>query len=157
MDVRRYPGSRRFPHFSRDALRTLLQEMGIEYLHAPELGGRRTPRTDSPNGAWRSAAFRGYADHMSSTGFKEWLERLISWAPAGNTTVMCAEALPWRCHRQLIADALVARGVTVLNILRAERADAHELNPNARSAEDGSVTYPAGGLGEAPQGSLFEE
>jgi uncharacterized protein (DUF488 family) len=157
VDVRRYPGSRRYPHFSRDALRGSLEAAGISYLHAPELGGRRAPHPDSPNTAWRSASFRGYADHMGSSEFLEWLERLIGWAPPGDTVIMCAEAVPWRCHRQLISDALIARGVEVLDIMDEKRADPHDLNPSARVAPDGSVTYPGEGSQETPQGSLFEE
>jgi uncharacterized protein (DUF488 family) len=157
VDVRRYPGSRRHPQFSRDALRASLESEGIEYLHAPELGGRRTPLPDSPNTAWRSASFRAYADHMASEEFRSWLARLIGWAPGGDTAVMCAEAVPWRCHRQLIADALVARGVQVMNILSQGRADPHELNPMGRIAPDGSVTYPGVGPENQEQGSLFEK
>jgi uncharacterized protein (DUF488 family) len=157
VDVRRYPGSRRYPHFSRDALGVALEDSGITYLHASELGGRRTPAPDSPNTAWRSASFRGYADHMASEEFQRWLTRLIEWAPAGDTAIMCAEALPWRCHRQLIADALSARGVSVLDILGAGEAKIHEMNPHARVAADGSVTYPAGGSEGSDQPSLFQD
>jgi uncharacterized protein (DUF488 family) len=158
VDVRRYPGSKRHPHFSRAALQVFLEAQGIEYVHAEALGGRRTPRADSPNISWRSAAFRGYADHLASLEFKDGLERLIGWAPGADTVVMCAEAVPWRCHRQLIADALVARGVEVKNILSETRADAHELNANARVAADGSITYPGSATSEAnDQASLFEE
>jgi uncharacterized protein (DUF488 family) len=157
VDVRRYPGSKRYPHFSRDALRDSLEAAGIVYLHAPELGGRRTPRPDSPNTAWRSPSFRGYADHMSTGEFQEWLERLIGWAPGGDTVIMCAEAVPWRCHRQLIADALIARGIEVLDIMDEQRADPHALNPSARIAPDGSVTYPGDVSVGGEQGSLFEE
>jgi uncharacterized protein (DUF488 family) len=157
VDVRRYPGSRRFPHFSRDALARTLEANRIEYLHAPELGGRRAPLPDSVNTAWRAAAFRGYADHMASEEFRRWLERLIAWAPGADTTVMCAEAVPWRCHRQLIADALVARGVQVLDIFGASEAKNHELSAHARVAADGSVTYPSESASPDAQESLFEE
>ena len=157
VDVRRYPGSKRYPHFSRAALQSFLEDNGIAYVHAEAMGGRRAPRSASPNGAWRSAAFRGYADHLGSPEFQEWIERLIGWAPGADTTVMCAEAVPWRCHRQLIADALVARGVEVRNILSETRADPHELNANARVAADGSVTYPSSAAGAAGQASFFEE
>jgi uncharacterized protein (DUF488 family) len=157
VDVRRYPGSRRHPHFSREQLDPALARAGIAYVHAVELGGRRTPAPDSPNSAWRSASFRAYADHMGSAPFQEWLERLIGWAAGGDTAIMCAEAVPWRCHRQLIADALVARGVEVLDITAPDRATPHALSPHARVGADGGVTYPAPS-GEAPpdeQQSLF--
>jgi uncharacterized protein (DUF488 family) len=145
VDVRRYPGSRRHPHFSRDRLEQDLAAAGIAYVHAVELGGRRTPAPDSPNTAWRSASFRAYADHMGSAAFREWLERLIAWAPAADTAIMCAEAVPWRCHRQLIADALVARGVEVLDITAVDRATPHALSRHARVGPDGRVSYPAEG------------
>jgi uncharacterized protein (DUF488 family) len=143
VDVRRYPGSRRHPHFSREALAPALADAGIAYLHAPELGGRRTPAAGSANDAWRSASFRAYADHMASPAFSEWLDRLTGWAVGGDTVIMCAEALPWRCHRQLIADALVARGIDVRHITAPGRVEPHSLSPHARVAPDGTVTYPA--------------
>jgi uncharacterized protein (DUF488 family) len=154
VDVRRYPGSRRHPHFSRERLEPDLDAAGIAYVHAVDLGGRREPAADSPNTAWRSSSFRGYADHMSSAPFREWLARLIGWAAEGDTAIMCAEAVPWRCHRQLIADALVARGVEVLDITAPDRATPHSLSPHARIGPDGRVTYPAGAP-PAEQQSLF--
>jgi uncharacterized protein (DUF488 family) len=143
VDVRRFPGSRRHPHFSRESLAPALADAGIAYLHALELGGRRTPAADSANDAWRSASFRAYADHMASPAFNEWLLRLMEWAVDGDTVIMCAEAVPWRCHRQLIADALIARGVEVGHITAPDRVAAHTLSPHARVAPDGTVTYPA--------------
>src|SRR5690606_32662299 len=105
-----------------------------------------------------SASFRAYADHMASGEFRDWLERLLGWAAAGDTAVLCAEAVPWRCHRQLIADALVAQGVEVLHVTSPERAEPHELNPHARVAPDGAVTYPGEGAGPGnAQPSLFED
>jgi uncharacterized protein (DUF488 family) len=145
VDVRRYPGSRRYPHFSREHLSAALPREGVEYVHALELGGRRAPPPDSPNGAWRSASFRAYADHMASPEFQAWLARLERWAADASTAVMCAEAVPWRCHRQLIADALTARGVVVDHILSPGRADRHALNPHAVVGPDGRLTYPAAG------------
>jgi len=143
VDVRRFPGSRRYPQFGKEALRAGLAAAGIAYRHEPDMGGRRDPRPDSPNTAWRVAAFRGYADHMASPEFRAALERL--WAPApGPAAVMCAEAVPWRCHRQLIADALVARGVEVVHLLAPGRRQAHVLNPAATAAADGSVVYVKG-------------
>jgi uncharacterized protein (DUF488 family) len=108
VDVRRFPGSRRHPQFGKERLRAALAAEGIGYRHEPDLGGRREPRADSPNTAWRAAAFRGYADHMASPEFQSALERLVA-RPDVPAAVMCAEALPANCHRQLIADALVAR------------------------------------------------
>jgi uncharacterized protein (DUF488 family) len=149
VDVRRYPASRRHPQFSRDALAAALAGAGIEYMHEPGLGGRRTPRPDSPNTAWRVEAFRGYADHMAGTEFKAGLAALEACASQRPTAVMCAEAVPWRCHRRLISDALVARGVEVRHILGPRRADPHELDPNARVLDGGRLVY------SGPQGDLF--
>jgi uncharacterized protein (DUF488 family) len=143
VDVRRYPGSRRHPQFSRELLSAQLAAAGIEYVHATELGGRRSAQPESANDAWRSTAFRGYADHMASAEFQAWLERLITWAAGSDTAIMCAEAVPWRCHRQLIADALVARRVGVTHIASATRAEAHSLSPHAVVSAAGGVTYPA--------------
>lgn len=132
VDVRRYPGSRRHPQFSRDALAASLEGAGIRYIHEPDLGGRRAARPDSPHTAWRVEAFRGYADHMETPAFQAALERLIRQAAETPTAILCAEAVPWRCHRRLISDALVARDIPVLHILGPGRADPHELDPNAR-------------------------
>src|SRR5262245_442964 len=148
VDVRRYPGSRRHPQFSRDALAASLAAHGIEYRHEPDLGGRRAPRPDSPNTAWRVEAFRGYADYMASPEFARALGRLSSdgdETPGRRTPSPCAEAGPWRCHRRLIADALVARGIEVLHILGPGRLEAHPLNPDARVLPDGRLIYPAPG------------
>jgi uncharacterized protein (DUF488 family) len=142
VDVRRYPGSRRHPHFSREQLAPALEGVGIEYVHALDLGGRRTPEPDSQNTGWRSASFRAYADHTASAEFQVWLTRLTGWAAGSDTAIMCAEAVPWRCHRQIIADALVARGIEVVNITAADRASSHLLSPHARVGTDGTVTYP---------------
>ncbi len=150
-DVRRFPASRRHPQFSRQALEESLREHGIDYLHEPDLGGRRAPRPDSPNTAWRVAAFRGYADHMESAEFQAALGRLIANGTRRPTVILCAEALPWRCHRRLIADALVARGLPVLDVLAPGKVEAHVLNPEARLLPDGRLVYPAGG---AEQGRL---
>ena len=143
VDVRRYPGSRRHPQFSRDTLARTLPAAGIDYRHEPQLGGRRTPDADSLNTAWRSASFRAYADYMGTPEFQAALERLLADASECATAIMCAEAVPWRCHRQLIADALVARGHEVRNILTAARAEPHVLNAHARVSVDRRVSYPA--------------
>lgn len=143
VDVRRYPGSKRHPHFSRDALMRTLPANGIAHEHMPDLGGRRTPAPDSMNDAWRSASFRAYADYMATAEFEDALADVLAGADTSPTAIMCAEAVPWRCHRQLIADVLVARGVDVQNVLSAARAEPHRLNEHARVAPDGTVTYPA--------------
>ena len=131
-DVRGFPASRRHPHFAREALARSLAEHGIAYEWFPDLGGRRPVRPDSPHTAWRLAAFRGYADHMETREFQDALARLIALATAQSTTVMCAEAVPWRCHRQLIADALIARAVNVRDVLAPTRAQPHHLTSFAR-------------------------
>jgi uncharacterized protein (DUF488 family) len=139
VDIRTAPRSRRNPQFNHDVLpRTLA---GIQYLHLPSLGGLRRPRPNSINTAWRSDGFRGYADHMASPEFQAGLAALIERAAARQTAVMCAEAPWWQCHRQLLADALVARGVAVEHILSETRRDPHRITPYARV--DGIVvTYP---------------
>lgn len=138
-DVRRYPGSRRYPHFSRDALRLSLPAAGIEYVHMPELGGRRTPAPDSPNAGWRNPQFRAYADHMASDEFRIAIDTLL--ASPKRTAIMCAEAVPWRCHRNLVSDELVRRGLDVLHIMSSGSVQKHELNPMARIEGD-HLVYP---------------
>jgi uncharacterized protein (DUF488 family) len=150
VDVRRFPGSRRHPQFGKEALRAGLAEAGIAYRHEPDLGGRRDPRPNSPNTAWRVAAFRGYADHMAGPEFRAALERLTAPAP-GPSAVMCAEAVPWKCHRQLIADALVARGVEVVHLLGVGQRQAHTLNPAAVLRPDGVLVYVKGPGAAAPR------
>jgi len=145
VDVRRYPGSRRHPHFSRESLERTLPAHGITYEHAPALGGRRTPTPDSVNDAWRSATFRAYADYMGTPEFEAALATALQGAEQAATALMCAEAVPWRCHRQLIADLLVARGHDVQNILSAARAEPHRLNDHARVDSERRLTYPAAG------------
>ena len=140
-DIRRYPGSRRYPHFSRDALRVSLPEHGIEYVHLPELGGRRKPSGDSPNTALRNEQFRAYADHMASEEFRQAVDGLLGME--GRTAVMCAEAVPWRCHRNLLADDLVRRGVEVVHILGRNEWKLHEMSTIA-CVEGDRVVYPAG-------------
>lgn len=141
VDVRRFPGSRRYPHFGGDALRRTLTQSGIGYRHAVELGGRRNTTASSRHTAWRSASFRAYADHMETPGFQHELELLVDAAASSRQAIMCAEAVPWRCHRQLISDALTAIGIEVRHILTAARADVHTLTPFARVLPDGMVLY----------------
>lgn len=142
LDVRRFPGSRRYPHFAREALAASLPSAGIEYIHEPDLGGYRKPRPDSPNTAWRVAGFRAYADHMDSGEFREALGRLMNRAEEKATAIMCAEAVPWRCHRRLISDALLVRGHEVVHILAPGKTDEHEVNPNARVLAGHRLVYP---------------
>jgi uncharacterized protein (DUF488 family) len=139
-DVRAHPGSRRYPHFSRSALEISLPGAGIRYSHHVELGGRRRGLPDSPNGAWRNASFRAYADYMGTPDFARALDSLIELAEGRNVAIMCAEAVPWRCHRWLLSDALVTRGVDVHHILDA-RSEPHSLTRFA-AVRDGTVVYP---------------
>lgn len=139
VDVRRFPASRRHPHFNREPLAATLAARGIDYRWMPELGGRRKPRPDSRNTAWRNDAFRGYADYMETPEFAEAASALFALAAARRTAVMCAEALWWRCHRALIADYAKARGLRVLHIA-GETAAEHPYTPAARVA-DGQLRY----------------
>jgi uncharacterized protein (DUF488 family) len=140
--VRRFPGSKRHPQFSQDALAASLAGEGIGYHWLPALGGRRRARPDSPNTAWRNAAFRGYADHMESSEFSEGLGELLSLAADARTCLMCAEALWWRCHRALISDLLCARGIEVVHILDAQHSIVHPYTSAARIV-DGRLSYAA--------------
>ena len=140
VDIRAVPRSRRHPHFSGDALSTSLPAAGIVYLHYAALGGKRKPRRDSPNSAWRGEGFRGYADYMGTAAFQAALDALIAVAREAPTAVMCAEAVWWQCHRQMVADALVARGVPVGHIMSPAAATGHTQTGFAR-IEDGLVTY----------------
>lgn len=144
VDVRTAPGSRHNPQYGAAALAASLAAEGIDYRHIKALGGLRKPRPDSPNGAWRNPSFRGYADHMGTPEFAAGLADLLELAQAGPVAIMCAEAVPWRCHRSLIGDALIARGVPVVDILGANQARAHRLSPIA-VVEAGAVHYPASG------------
>ena len=140
-DVRRFAGSRRNPQFSPLAMAPALAEAGIEYVPMPEFGGRRKPRPDSPNGAWRVAAFRAYADYMAEPEFALARERLMRMAGERRVAVMCAEAVWWRCHRALISDVLKLRGIQVLHILDATHAPEHPWSAAAR-VEGGQLGYP---------------
>lgn len=141
-DVRTVPASRRMPHFARASLERELPHHRIDYVHLPELGGLRKPNRDSINTGWRNASFRGYADHMRSEEFRRGLDRLESLAGAHTVAVMCAEAVPWRCHRSLLADALTVQGVEVSHITGPSRPAPHSVTPFAR-VENGRITYPA--------------
>jgi len=130
------------PHFSKQVLEKELPESGIAYRHMPELGGLRKPKSDSINTGWRNVSFRGYADYMQREEFWEAIARLEHLAEDTRVAVMCAEAVPWRCHRSLIADALTVRGIEVRHITGMSEPAAHNLTPFAR-VEDGHITYPA--------------
>jgi uncharacterized protein (DUF488 family) len=142
VDVRTVPKSRHNPQFGEEELRGSLPSHGIDYRRIQSLGGLRHPRKDSPNGAWRNPSFRGYADHMQTAEFAAGLEELLDSGTGATAAIMCAEAVPWRCHRSLIGDALVVRGHAVDDILSATSVRAHALTPFA--VVDGSrITYPA--------------
>lgn len=140
VDVRSFPGSKKFPHFNQQALSKSLAAAGIDYLHLLELGGRRRTRKDSPNTAWRNSAFRGYADYMETDAFREGIERLLAVAETGRTAIMCAEAVWWRCHRSMISDCLKSKGVTVTHILSATKTEPHPYTSAARIVE-GELSY----------------
>lgn len=144
-DIRTVPRSRRHPHFSLEAMSASLPNARVIYRHFPNLGGLRKPRRDSQNNGWRHSGFRGYADYMETAEFGSGLEELIAFARRGRTAIMCAEAVWWRCHRQLVADALVARGVDVRHITSEAAAAPHTLTDFARLVDD-RVTYPGLGL-----------
>ena len=140
VDVRTFPGSRRYPQFNKAELSGSLQAVGIEYVHQPRLGGRRKARPDSKNTAWNNDSFRGYADHMESAEFQEGIAELLDQARKQSTTVMCAEAVWWRCHRSLISDFLKAAGVRVVHILSEKKTEEHPYTPVARIV-DGRLSY----------------
>ena len=140
VDVRSFPGSRRYPHFNRDNLRASLSAAGIDYLHMPELGGRRKAKPDSLNMAWRNESFRGYADYMETEAFREGIERLLELARERRTAIMCAEAVWWRCHRSLISDYLKADGVKVLHILGIGKCEEHPYT-SAAQIVNGKLSY----------------
>jgi len=141
-DVRRFPGSRRHPQFNQLALAESLGEAQIQYFHFPELGGRRPARADSPNTAWRNAAFRGYADYMMTEAFVAGVQHLPQLAAAKRTVIMCAEALWWQCHRALIADYLKVMSCSVYHILSATKTEPHRFTAAARLLE-GKLSYSA--------------
>jgi len=141
IDVRTVPRSRHNPQFNRDALPGSLSQAGIEYLPMSELGGLRRPRKDSTNTGWRNLSFRGYADYMRTPEFEKGLRRVLEEAKSRRVALMCAEAVPWRCHRSLIGDALEARGVPVFEIASLAKAQPHRMTPFAK-VEGTTVTYP---------------
>jgi uncharacterized protein (DUF488 family) len=144
VDVRTVPRSRHNPQFDRDSLPGSLGNAGILYRHMPGLGGLRRARGDSLNTGWRNVSFRGFADYMQTAEFQDSLQKLIELAAQAPTAIMCAEAVPWRCHRSLIGDALLARGTTVLDILSSARAQPHSLTPFAK-VDGTALSYPGEG------------
>jgi len=141
VDVRTVPCSRHNPQFNKESLPESLAAVGIKYVHMPGLGGLRHPRRDSPNTGWRNTGFRGFADYMQTPEFEKNLEELLDLARRQRLAIMCAEAVPWRCHRSLIANALAVRGIQVEHIASATRRNQHALTPWAR-VEGLRITYP---------------
>jgi len=149
VDVRSFPGSRRYPWFGRDSLEQSVPASGIAYQWMPTLGGRRKAAAESVNGAWRNESFRGYADYMQTPEFASGLAELIAISQREQTAYMCSEAVPWRCHRSLISDALTARGFRVEHIFVKPNGESerkpHSMTPFARvtgGAANPQVTYP---------------
>lgn len=153
IDVRTIPRSKHNPQFNRERLSRSLRRSHIRYRHMPGLGGLRHARKNSTNTGWRNTSFRGYADYMNTAAFRRSLERCIRSARREQVALMCAEAVPWRCHRSLIADALVARGIAVSEIVSGVQQRPHSLTPWAR-LEGTQVTYPgAPAAGESRRSS----
>ncbi|XXY55073.1 DUF488 domain-containing protein [Sorangium sp. So ce269] len=154
VDVRRYPGSSRSPHLARAALAEALPPLGVTYVFRGDtLGGRRTGRDDSPHVAWENPSFRAYADHMETDAFQRALSEVETEARAGRRlALLCAETLWWRCHRRLIADALVARGLAVVHLLGPGARAPHALNPAARPDGAGHLIYDVGAQRALPLG-----
>ena len=154
VDVRTVPRSRHNPQFNKEALPDSLKPSGIKYIHMPEIGGLRRPKHDSINLAWKNMGFRGYADYMQTKEFTDSLLKIVALARENCLALMCAEALPWRCHRSLISDALVVRHVKVQHIISATSCISHELNETAQ-VEGTRITYPLF-TKEAPQRTLSD-
>lgn len=148
-DVRAYPGSRRYPWFDRQSMEDALAGLGIHYHHLPDLGGRRRAPADAPPTAWRNASFHAYAHWMRTADFERALDALLDLRRQGRTAIMCSEAVPWRCHRNLIADALLARGTRVLHI--GDTATSPHAMTSFAVVEDGRVRYPPQSAGEEQQ------
>lgn len=140
-DIRRAPHSRRHPHFNKELLESDLRAHGIAYRHFPQLGGLRRPGADSPNTAWRETGFRGFADYMASPAFEDGLASLVAFSTPSLTAIMCAESVWWKCHRRLLADALLVRGIPVFHILSSSVPKPHELSEFARVLGT-RITYP---------------
>jgi uncharacterized protein (DUF488 family) len=141
LDIRTVPRSRHNPQFNRDELPASLEQAGIGYRHVAALGGLRHARPDSPNGGWRNASFKGYADYMQTPEFAHSVDEVAQLAGQTRCALMCAEAVPWRCHRSMVADALVVRGVPVEHIMGPNKRKSHTLTPFAK-VEGTRITYP---------------
>jgi uncharacterized protein (DUF488 family) len=141
LDIRTVPRSRHNPQYNRDALPESLAAVGIGYRHIAELGGLRHARPDSPNGGWRNASFRGYADYMQTPEFVENVEAVAALSQTERVVLMCAESVPWRCHRSMVADALVVRGVPVEHIMGPHKRKPHTLTPFAH-VDGTQISYP---------------
>jgi len=141
VDVRTIPRSRANPQFNKDVLPASLKKAGIAYVHVPELGGLRKTKANSPNGAWRNLSFRGYADYMQTPEFAGGIDLLLDWMQKDRIALMCAEGVPWRCHRSLIADALTVRRVPVEEIISATKKQRHKITPFAK-VRGLTITYP---------------
>ena len=139
-DVRSFPGSRRYPQFNKDHLQSSVAANQIEYVHLPELGGRRRARPDSINMSWRNESFRGYADYMETHGFELGISKLLDLAAQRRTAIMCAESLWWRCHRSLISDYLKVKGIEVVHIIAGGKSEPHPYTSAARIV-DGDLSY----------------
>jgi len=155
VDVRTLPRSHRNPQFNREVLPQTLEVAGIGYVHLAALGGLRHPRAASRNTGWRNASFRGYADYMETEDFAAGLQELLELAKHKQVAIMCAEAVPWRCHRMLIADALMARQVSVEHIMSATHRQIHRITPWAR-VEGQALTYPSDETTEGQHGLPLE-
>ena len=141
VDIRTIPRSRYNPQFNKERLKRYLEKHGVSYVHVPELGGLRRPKKDSNNVGWRNASFRGFADYMQTLEFRKGLNFLLKGCSSNVVALMCAEALPWKCHRSLIADALVVRGVKVYHIIGKNSVKEHAITSFAKvSGKD--ITYP---------------
>lgn len=148
VDIRAHPGSRRSPQFARDAMPQWLSSAGIDYMHLPELGGRRAKQdvAGSINDAWQNASFKNYADYSLSEEYERGLAKLAQLAEVQQTVMMCSEPMPWRCHRLLVSNTLTARGWTVWHIMSGSTPRLHELGAWGAApvvGSDGQVTYPA--------------
>jgi uncharacterized protein (DUF488 family) len=145
VDIRNYPGSKRYPHFNKEALELTMPQNGISYIHLKDLGGRRNPKPGSVNTGWRNSAFRGYADYMETDNFKNAIEQLENIATKKPTAYMCSEAVWWSCHRSLVSDYMKVRGWNVLHIMATNKATEHPFTKPARVV-DGELTYTQPGL-----------
>jgi len=152
VDIRSYPGSRRYPHFNKEALEISLPEKDIQYIHLKELGGRRKADPQSANSAWRHSAFRGFADYMETSDFKKGIDELQRLAASKRIAYMCSEAVWWRCHRSMVSDYLKSLGWTVLHIMDTNKAEEHPYTPPARIV-NGKLSYKK----DVQEGNLFGE